>query len=199
MKEWGESKPDGYFVFTSNVDGHWKKAGVPAEKLIECHGTVDYLQCTENCTEDIWPSYETLKGIVVDPETFRAKDPLPQCKNCNELARTNVLMFNDGTFNDNRLNVQMESLKKWRASMRDKSMATSSKFKLAVIEVGAGKAVPTVRFQSEGMCQQFDASLIRINLRDSDFPVNMKGGPHFSLPLGGLQALQLLNKLIKKA
>ncbi len=25
MKEWAEKMPNGYFVFTSNVDGHWNK------------------------------------------------------------------------------------------------------------------------------------------------------------------------------
>ena len=36
-KEKEESK-SGYFVYTSNVDGSYVKAGFPEEKVLECHG-----------------------------------------------------------------------------------------------------------------------------------------------------------------
>ena len=47
--EIGAAKPGGYFVFTSNVDGHFQKAGFPADRVMEVHGSVDWMQCTASC------------------------------------------------------------------------------------------------------------------------------------------------------
>jgi NAD-dependent SIR2 family protein deacetylase len=70
MKKWGEAKKLGYFVFTSNVDGHCThtyfdclrclgiKTGVPDDKVVECHGSVHYVQCLQGCTDAIWPSID---------------------------------------------------------------------------------------------------------------------------------------------
>lgn len=35
LKEIGERMPNGYFVYTSNVDGQFQKAGFSEEKIIE--------------------------------------------------------------------------------------------------------------------------------------------------------------------
>jgi hypothetical protein len=43
--------------------------------------------------------------------------------------------------------------------------------KLAVVEMGAGTAIPTVRHQSEAVADHFDATLIRINAREADVPI----------------------------
>ena len=43
-----EFKNDDYFVYTSNVDGHFQKAGFPESKIIECHGSINHYQCS-NC------------------------------------------------------------------------------------------------------------------------------------------------------
>lgn len=39
LKKWIDRK-DG-FVFTSNVDGHFQKAGISAAKIVECHGAIN--------------------------------------------------------------------------------------------------------------------------------------------------------------
>jgi len=36
-------KDNGYFVFTSNVDRYFQKAGFGKDKIIECHGPIHYL------------------------------------------------------------------------------------------------------------------------------------------------------------
>src|SRR5262245_12327784 len=38
LRRWAGRMPLGYFVFTSNVDGQFQKAGFPEERAIECHG-----------------------------------------------------------------------------------------------------------------------------------------------------------------
>ncbi|TRC20635.1 NAD-dependent deacetylase, partial [Mannheimia haemolytica] len=58
LKRWAESKQHGYFVFTSNVDGHFRKAGFSEDRIYECHGTLDHLQCLANCKNKSWWAYD---------------------------------------------------------------------------------------------------------------------------------------------
>ena len=66
--------------------------------------------------------------------------------------------------------------------------------KPVIIEIGAGKAVPTVRYKSEAIANEFDCTLIRINPRDSDMPQRIKG---FSIPLGALEGINNIFKLFR--
>ena len=84
-------KPGGCFVFTSNVDGQFHKAGFDPQRIVECHGSIHHLQCVENCTSDIWPAGDL--SVEVNLETIRATPPLPECEQCAGLARPNILMF----------------------------------------------------------------------------------------------------------
>jgi hypothetical protein len=63
----------------------------------------------------------------------------------------------------------------------------NSNLRIAAIEIGAGKAIPTVRYVSEAM----SAQLIRINPRDADGPEGT-----ISLSLGSLEALSTINELL---
>ena len=45
LRRWGEGRPLGCFVFTSNVDGHFHRAGFSPEQILECHGSIRFLQC----------------------------------------------------------------------------------------------------------------------------------------------------------
>ena len=54
--------------------------------------------------------------------------------------------------------------------------------KLAIIEMGAGTAVPTVRNTSEQIAGNFGVPLIRINPRESF-------GAEVELPMGAVEAL----------
>ena len=56
---------------------------------------------------------------------------------------------------------------------------------LAVIEIGAGEAVPTVRYKSEAIARLEKTTLIRINPRDYQVPFG-----HFSIAAGGLAGIQ---------
>ena len=37
------------FVFTSNIDGYFERAGFDRDSLYECHGSTNYLQCIDLC------------------------------------------------------------------------------------------------------------------------------------------------------
>lgn len=100
------SMPEGFFVLTSNVDGHFQKAGFPPDRVNEIHGSIHYWQCTKTCP-DIWEAHS---DVFVDESTFRAKEPLPKCPKCGALARPNVLMFGDDGWLSERQEKQVVSL-----------------------------------------------------------------------------------------
>jgi NAD-dependent SIR2 family protein deacetylase len=151
-----ESKPAGCFVFTSNVDGHFQKAGSDPDAIVECHGSIEHLQCLRFCTPEIWPAPPV--PIDIDESTFRAIPPLPTCPHCGALARPNVLMFGDSDWLDHRTQDQHARYTAWRRQIRAHN--------LVILEIGAGTAIPTVRLE----CEQAAGTLIRINPREAEVP-----------------------------
>ena len=176
LLEFGNSLPGGYFVFTSNVDGHFKASGFNANLVKECHGSVQYLQCFTDCRGKIWPADNLV--VEIDESTMRARAPLPDCPDCGGLARPNILMFGDWGWNPNRTAEQETRYRQWEHSIRGK--------KLVILEFGAGTAVPTVRMESERFACLPEATLIRINPREAQLPRGI------SLEMGALEAVEAL-------
>ena len=168
--------PHNKFVFTSNVDGHFQKAGFSELRVVEIHGNINYLQCTKPCFEEIW---ENNANIEVDEEKFIAKN-FPLCKFCKRVARPNILMFSDFRFVEKRVNLQLARFEFWLSQIDDN---------LVIIEIGAGKAVPTVRMMSERIRREFGATLIRINPLEAD-------GADISINLGALEALKKIKEYL---
>ena len=179
LQRWTETKNRGSFVFTSNVDGQFQKAGFDDLATVECHGSISHLQCTKPCRQDIWDGHEL--HIDVDDGTMRAVSPLPTCPECGALARPNVLMFNDWNWLPHRMSDQERRFASW--------LETLGGARLVIIEIGAGSAVPTVRFTSERLASRTDATLIRINPREPQVPSGQIG-----VPLGALEALQTIDR-----
>jgi len=176
LLKWGRSKP-GCFVFTSNVDGHFRAAGFPSDPLLECHGSIHHLQCTRSCCSDIWPADGTQVSIDAD---MRPIDPLPCCPKCGALARPNILLFGDFEWISQRSDQQEARYRHW--------LCEHSARRIAVIECGAGKAIPTVRHESESVAAN---SLIRINPREPEGPRGT-----ISLPMGALEAIERIDALL---
>ncbi len=172
--------PSGAFVFTSNVDGQFQRAGFNRENILECHGSLHHLQCIEQGCDDIWPVADA--HIEVNEETMRAVEPFPLCPNCGAVARPNVVMFYDSTWIAARTDRQARRFSKWM----DKALKT----KLVIVECGAGTGISTVREQSEHHAQE-GVPLIRINPRDADVPEGAVG-----IELGALKALTAINSLL---
>ena len=185
LKKLGESKKGGYFVFTSNVDGQFQKAGFDEKKIVEIHGSIHHLQCTRPCSDDIWPA-DNVK-VEIDMEKFEAKEPLPKCIHCGDIARPNILMFGDWEWISDRTAAQEFRFERWLEKIEYMD------YKLVIIEIGAGKAVPTVRITSEKIASMYDAKLIRINPRDYDVPSG-----HISIPMGGLEGIKKITEGIIK-
>jgi NAD-dependent SIR2 family protein deacetylase len=166
-----------YFIFTSNVDGHFQKAGFFDDKIEECHGSINHFQCRKPCSDAIWDA-SAIK-VIVDETKFEALEPLPRCAKCGSIARPNVLMFGDWLWNGERTQQQSEQFSEWF------DQVISNKQKLVIIEAGAGTAVATVRHLSERIASSSNTTLIRINPRDSHVPEG-----HLSIPLNAAEGIR---------
>ena len=169
LRRIGESLSAGCFVFTSNVDGQFAKAGFDARRIAECHGSIHHLQCLDGCADEVWPAEEF--DPQVDAKNCRLTSGMPRCPRCGAVARPNILMFDDWDWLERRSLEQHARLRAWRGRVG----------RLLVIEIGAGTAIPTVRLMSESA----GGRLIRIN---PDAP-QLGGAEGVSLPCGGLEAL----------
>lgn len=180
IKAWLYRK-DG-FVFTSNVDGHFEKIGIAKNKIVECHGSIHFLQCSINCCSLIW-RLETL-SFSINKHSCCVTGSLPECPKCGNYARPAIHMFNDAQWNGVRTSLQWDRFDDWQYSIEAKH--------LVIVEIGAGKAIPTVRIQSE----KLGAPIIRINAASEDAVVEHG----VSLPVSALEALEGIHKhLVKRA
>jgi NAD-dependent SIR2 family protein deacetylase len=179
LRAWSESKPGGVFVLTSNVDGQFERAGFDPERVYEVHGSIHHGQCVDGCGAmlfDLDP-----ESLTIDEATFRAADPLPSCPRCGGLARPNVLMFGDGGWEGSRSDAQARRFVRWRKSVRGR--------RVAIVECGAGTAIPTIRMVCEEMAEGPRATLIRINVREPEGPPGT-----VSIASGALAALQAIGE-----
>ncbi len=176
LKKWKDMKKDDFFIFTSNVDGQFQRAGFSEDEIEECHGSINYLQCASSCS-GIWDASST--EINVDVDTMRAKGDIPICEKCGLVARPNILMFGDWNWLSDRTHIQHRNLLVWREGLSGR--------KLVIVECGAGTAVPTVRYMSEKFLDMFDSVLVRINKRESQVP-------HGSIGIAG-GAAEVLNSI----
>ena len=154
LKNIAEEQKKPYFVFTSNVDGQFQKAGFDDHLIYECHGSIHHLQCSIPCSHTIWSADELLPQI--DQTRCQWQGKLPSCPSCGALARPNILMFDDYHWISERQEQQRKRLEDWVKYYKT----------VLVIESGAGTAVPTVRYFSE----RFSPNFIRINPREYDLP-----------------------------
>lgn len=133
LRQIASKKPHNAFVFTSNVDGQFQKAGFLDEQVFECHGSIHYLQCVDGCRVQVWPAKDF--EPQVDMHKCQLLNEPPRCLDCGVLARPNVLMFNDRGWIETRSEQQRRGLDAWLRKVKN----------LVVIELGAGTAISTVR------------------------------------------------------
>lgn len=174
LRALGQAMPHGAFVFTSNVDGQFQQAGFGDAQVAECHGSIHHLQCTRPCCAAIWRA----DGFApeVDAPRCRLLGEPPRCPHCGALARPNILMFDDGAWLDERTGAQFQRLAAWRAGVS----------RLAVIELGAGTRIPSVRRFAESQ----GAPVIRVN------PMEAAVRHGLALEQGALEALQSIAAIL---
>lgn len=170
-----KTMPHGIRAFTSNVDGHFQKAGFAADRVCEIHGSIHHLQCAAGCGERIWPADDF--EPEVDADNCRLLNELPHFPHCGALARPNILMFGDWGWLDRRTTLQYQRLQAWLTTVE----------RLVCIEIGAGTNIPTVRHFSENC----GGRLIRINPGEPEVPDPTMG---IALAMGGLEGISCLHQ-----
>jgi len=211
------SIPGPFYVYTSNVDNHSLTAGFGAYELQEIHGTTEDWQCSKPCCKTIWRAPQGFR-FTVDKETMMApKHPVlvdgkewkiedtpdafhqnngfisnhPLCKFCGAPARPAILMFGDSDWVSNK-EQGMQHIS-WERVM--KKLVADKKFKVVILEIGCGKNVPTVRWNSEKLAKDLDTAcqLIRVN---PDFP--LAAVKALSIKSKGLEAILMIDKFIQE-
>lgn len=169
LRDIAASVPNGAFVYTSNVDGHFQQTGHGQERVVECHGSIHHLQCLADCGQPVWPADDFLP--VVDTANCLLVSDLPLCPACGAMARPNIMMFGDDGFDGARAEQQTGRLETWLVRLRQ----------AVVIEIGAVTAIATVRHFGESTHRP----LIRINLGEPAVALRRD----IAIPLGALDAM----------
>jgi len=187
LKEWGDTVPLGAWVYTSNVDGAFQKAGFSEKKVHECHGSIHWMQCMNDCQSGLWPADDFKPDV--DAEQCRLLNALPTCPNCGGLARPNIVMFGDWNWNHARREQQRRKEALWLETL------ASSGGNVAIVELGAGSEIPAVRQFSHRMSQEYGGRIVRINPREFEVPSTRDVG----IPMGALEALKGIRAAMKES
>lgn len=177
LRRWALSKGGEPLAFTSNVDGHFQKAGFAEALVEECHGSIHWLQCLEPCGRDVWSANDI--EPEVDEQQCRWHGSLPRCPRCGGMLRPNILMFGDVDWIAHRYQDQNSRSSAWLASCK----------RPLVVEIGAGTHIPSVRYFTERLQEHHGASLIRINVREAAVTRDLDVG----LPLSAMEAISRLD------
>lgn len=144
----------GYQCITSNVDGLFQKANFC--NVNEIHGTIFAWQCCDyNC------SYrQGQAGLVYNIEKDYDIENIEslRCKECNSYLRPNICMFYD--YNWFSLNHDSQDIK---SSMFKNKLKESYSSKVAIIEIGAGEKIRSIKSDSELNAYELKTKVIRIN------------------------------------
>jgi len=180
LRRWGDAMPNGSFVFTSNVDGHFQTAGFDPLHIDECHGSIHRLQCLGPCSAGLWLAAGF--NPAVDTDRCELRGPLPSCPHCGGGVRPNILMFDDWDWVSEQRDLQASRCQRWLERAR----------RPVVIEIGAGLHIPTVRAFAHRVVLRHGGSLIRINPREPD----VSGMPGIGIAGGALCTLSAIGALL---
>jgi NAD-dependent SIR2 family protein deacetylase len=142
-------------MFNIQVDGHFAAAGFTPVEIYEIHGSVDSWQCSLNCKGKNWstPSdfyFEIDEQIMEAPNVdVMHSDPLwrknhPICLDCQNYARPSILMWGDTAFHNNATDAAADRYWRWKKAVAVYCQQ-NPEAKLAILEIGCGKTVPSVR------------------------------------------------------
>lgn len=155
-----------WWVYTSNVDGHFARFASFAESLCEIHGNAMQFKCAcgigfANGEPRLGPDWEKWnKEVLLHCEDACSEtkvlmnddnvgsSSLLLCSHCQLPMRPNVLMFHDTDENVlGSISKQRERYQAWEALVEEEVSTSSKSF--VVLELGCGTNVPAVREESE--------------------------------------------------
>jgi NAD-dependent SIR2 family protein deacetylase len=219
LKQWccDSQKPRDYYVYSSNVDGHFRRKGFPKEKIHELHGAIDtWYPIDENgkirggSPIHLDPQYRfpVNQRLELSPETI-FQDLLPtQTSNTKTKFRPKVLMFDDGWDVHEAMGLKQSSdrYQAWEEQM-ETQMQENDHRKLVVLELGCGTRVPSVRRECQDViadtAQRVKTTTttshperivhIRINPQEFQIPNPPEGTIAIGIPGTALSSLQAMD------
>jgi NAD-dependent SIR2 family protein deacetylase len=129
--------------------------------------------------------WDNRADIAVDFATMQAEQ-IPHCVRCGGVARPNILMFGDVSWLSERTRQQERAF--------DEFLTDHRHARLVVLEMGAGTAIPTIRYLGERLTANGKGMLIRINPREAQTPAGA-----IAISAGALAALKLIDAHLQSA
>eukprot|EP00644_Phytophthora_capsici_P013424 jgi/Phyca11/17625/fgenesh1_pg.PHYCAscaffold_29_\ len=203
---WDSVTNDPFFVYTSNVDSHFKR-DFDEKEVYELHGSVEKWQCAgdvetgarEPC-EKTW-ELPTDFRFDLDEATMRAPGAeATTCPDCGGKGRPNVLMFHDRQWIANTS--EENGYIAWE-SVVELMLEEDPTLNLVVLEIGCGTRVPSVRRETEMVvadviegCGRPQATLIRVNpdIPTCDNPLILANNQFLPIASKGLEALEGIDR-----
>lgn len=171
LSRWRALAPAGGFVVTSCVEGEYQDAGFDAARVVECCGSIRWLQCSRECGA----------ATFATPRRLDPRSP-PCCRQCQAPARPNVLLYGDWSWDMSRLENQDARFREWLGDRRG----------LVLLEIGETPRLPVLRAYVRRLGEQVGASLVRISAADATVPA---GGIGIHLP--PRQAIEAINERLR--
>jgi NAD-dependent SIR2 family protein deacetylase len=146
------------FVQSSNCDMLHERAGMPASRVHEIHGSLGRLQCAGPCCDALHPADDAfLERLRAEP------DWVPRCPHCQvHCLRPNVMIFGDGQLVESALDGQSQNLAAFQEAVGPTRRGSGGEQNWAVLEIGAGVVVSSIRSKAELLASQ-GVGLVRIN------------------------------------
>ena len=212
------------WVYSSNVDGHFRRFSSFGNCLCEIHGFGGQWRCADSIGQDqgfcrngqVWDDWNAkrLTKAQCSSTTFSIDEAnsgeVISCNHCGRPARPNVLLFHDTDENVLRdISRQRERYQEWEAKVED-DVVNKGKT-LVILELGCGLNVPAVREESEEVFSDClerinsiasersgNVKLIRINPKDAGISVNGDNTDRHSVSIFARaeEALNQINSLL---
>ncbi|MBR1457134.1 MAG: Sir2 silent information regulator family NAD-dependent deacetylase [Oscillospiraceae bacterium] len=155
------------FLLSTNVDGQFEKAGLPAEKIFATQGSYNRIQCLRGCHPKTYDGVSLFRQMEAARSDARIPAQLvPKCPVCGGPMTMNLRC--DDHF------VQDEDWYAAESRFSDFLAATRGR-KTVLLELGVGYNTPTIiRFPFEKLARQReDVSLIRLSRSKAAVPASL--------------------------
>jgi NAD-dependent SIR2 family protein deacetylase len=157
-----------WWVYTSNVDGHFRRFPSFESHVCEIHGFAGEFRCAcamgrlegrngrrrQGIHWDQWNDQVDVDSAVTETcdssvvAVGEQQETAITCDHCGCLARPNVLLFHDTDENVLKaIQYQRDRYQTWEAQMEDDVVFNGKR--LVILEFGCGRNVPAVRIEAE--------------------------------------------------
>lgn len=154
------------FCLSTNADGQFEKAGLPADQIFCTQGDYYHIQCEKGCHPKRYDARELFRQMdAVRKDCLIPGDMVPKCPVCG--GRMNMNLRIDQYF------VQDEEWYIAEKRFGDfLSEAISSGKNICLLELGVGFNTPTIiRFPFEKLMREYkQISLVRLNMNEAVVP-----------------------------